>query len=263
MNILDRLAGFVTISVFATLATIASGGSAHAADITFLCASAMQSTVQELLPAFEKASGHHVKADYTNVGEISQRLRRGDEADLAIVSPQQWDSLREDGKIIDGWRVAISKVGVGLSVRKGAARPNIDSVETFKLALLNARSIAVGDPNKGSPAGIYTMKLLDRLGIASEIKPKLQLISPGPGNIIADAVAKGGAEIGIDQLTLILASPEVDLVGPLPADIQNFTIFTAAIPTTASQPTAAQALIAFLTSAQAIAAFKAKGFATN
>jgi len=258
MKPLHKIHNIMKIAAFAGLAVVASESYARAADITFLCASAMQSTMQELLPEFQKASGDHVKVEYANIGTITERVRRGDDADLAIVSPQQWESLQKDGKISAGTPVVIAKAGIGVSVKKGAARPDIGSVDAFKRALLNARSIAVADPNQGSPAGAYIIPLLDRLGISGEIKSKLQLVPAGPGNIVSDAVVRG-AEIGIDQMTLIMASPDVDLVGPLPADIQNFTTFSAAIPTSAKQAAAAKALIEFLTSPQAVSVFKSKG----
>ncbi len=260
MNPLNKILNIMKIAAFASLSVVANESYARAADITFLSASAMQSAMQELLPEFQKASGHNVKVEYANIGTITERVRRGDDADLAIISPQQRESLQKDGKISAGTPVVIAKAGIGVSVKKGAARPDIGSVDAFKRALLNARSIAVGDPNQGSPAGVYMISLLDRLGISGDIKSKLQLVAPGPGNIIAAAVVKGGAEIGIDQMTLIIASPDVDLVGPLPAGIQNFTTFTVAIPTSAKQAAAAEALIKFLTSPRAVSVFKSKGF---
>lgn len=104
------------------------------------------------------------------------------------------------------------------------------------------------------------MQLLDRLGISAEIKPKLQIVPPGPGNIIADAITKGGAEFGIDPTPLILSSPDVDLVGQFPPEAQSFTIYVAAIPTAATQAEAARALVTFLTSARGVSVLKAKGF---
>ncbi len=260
MQPLQKTLNMMIIGAFAGLAVVASESDARAEDVTLLCAGAMRSTMQELVPEFQKASGHDVKVDYANIGTITERVRSGDEADLAIVSPQQWESLQKDGKISAGTRVVIGKVGIGVSVKKGVARPDIGSVDAIKRALMNARSIAVGDPNQGSPAGAYLIRLLDRLGIGGDIKPKLRLVPPGPGNIIADAVVKDGAEFGVDQMTLIIASPDVDLVGPLPADIQNFTTFTAAIPTSTKHAAAAKALIEFLTSPHSISVFKSKGY---
>lgn len=257
---LRHIAAIARICMFACLVLLASAGKADAAEINFLCASAMRSTMQELLPEFQSASGHQVKVDYANIGTITERLRKGEVADLAIVSPQQWEALQRDGVIRPDGRVVISKVGIGVSVRKGASRPDISSLELFKRSLLEAASIAVGDPNQGSPAGVYTAALLDRLGLSGDVGPKLRLIPPGPGNIIADAVAKGGAEIGIDQVPLILASSDVDLVGPFPAQIQNFTVFTAAVPKSAREEAATRDFLGFLASGRAASVFRSKGF---
>ena len=152
----------------------------------------------------------------------------------------------------------IGKVGLGIFVKNGAPRPDIGSVDAFKRALLNARSIAVADPSQGSPEGLYLIPLFDRLGISGDIKSKLQLEPAKPGTTI-QAVIKDDAEIGFTQMSEIAASPVVELVGPLPGDIQNFTIFTAAIPASAKNAAVAKTLIEFLTSAKAITVFKSKG----
>lgn len=130
--------------------------------------------MQELIPEFQKASDHSVIVQYANLGTITERIRKGDEADLIIVSPQQWEGLQKDGKINSAPRVVIAKVGLGVFVKKGTAKPDIGSVEAFKRALLNARSIAVANPNQGSPEGAYLIPLFDRLGISGDIKIKVR-----------------------------------------------------------------------------------------
>ncbi len=256
MKNLPNILNIMKIAVFTSLTFVATGNHARAADITFLCANALQSAVQELIPEFQKASGHNVKVTYATLGINTERVRKGEEADLAIISPQQWESLQKEGKLAPGTRVVIGKVGLGVFVKKGAARPDIGSVDAFKRALLNAPSIAVGDPSH-SPVGGYVIPLLDRLGIGGEVKSKLRLTGGGPAAI--QTVVKGDAEIGFTQMTEIIASPDVVGLGTLPADIQNFTTFTAAIPASAKQAAAAKALIDFLTSPRAISVFKSKG----
>lgn len=248
LNIL-RIATLVSLAV-------ATGSYARAADITFMCADALQSSMEELIPEFRKVSGHNVKVGYANIGTNTERLRKGEEADLAIVSPQQWDSLQREGKIDSAVRVVIGKVGLGVFVKKGAPRPDITSVEVFKRALLSARSIAVRDPSRGSPVGIRTMALFDRLGIGGEIKPKIRLTADRP----FEAVINGNAEIGFSTMTEIVATPDVDMVGPVPTELQNYIVFTAAVPAIAKQPAAAKALIEFLGSPRAVSVFKSKGF---
>ena len=257
MKALSKILNIMKIAVFAALASVATDKYARAADITVLSANALQSALQELIPEFQKATCHNVKVASATLGVNTERVRKGDEADLAIVSPQQWESLQKEGKLGPGARVVIGKAGLGVFVKKGAARPDISSVDAFKRALLNVRSIAVGDPSQGSPVGAYMIPLFERLGISDDIKSKLRLTAGGPATM--QPVAKGDAEIGINQLTEIIASPDVDLVGPLPTGIQNFTIYTAAIPASAKQAAAAKVLIEFLTSPRAVSVFKSKG----
>jgi len=245
------------IGLVASALTIAPQISARAADITFLCAGALETTVEELLPEFQKATRHNVKATFAAIGVITQRLRKGDAADLATVSPQQWDELQNEAKIDPAVRVVIAKVGVGVFVKKGAPKPDISSVDGFRSALVNARSVALADPAGGGPVGAYSVRLFERLGITAELSPKLKLVGGGLPPI--EPVVKGEAEIGLTTISEILQFPGVELVGPLPGAIQNFIVFTATIPANAREPAAAKALIDFLSSAKAISILKSKG----
>lgn len=232
---------------------------AHAANITFLCAEALQSSMQELIPEFERMSGNSVKIVYANIGSNTNRVRKGDEADLAIVSPQQWESLKNEGKIIPEARVVLARIGIGIFVRKGGTRPNIATVEALKRTLLDARSIAVRDPKSGSPVGARTLALFERLGLRDQIMPKIILTEDRP----YAAVINGKAEIGFSSMAEIIASPDTDLVGPVPNEVQNFTTFVVALPTKAKEIGAAKTLIEFLTSARATSVFKSKGLDTG
>ena len=253
-----KIRNVVKIAALAAVAMLATATYASAADITFLCAAALQSPMQELIAGFQRASGHSVQVEYANIGIITERVRKGDEADLATVSPQQWESLQKDGKVSADSRVVISKVGLGVFVKKGGEKPDVSSVDAFERTLLHARGIAVADPEGGSPEGMYLMPLFDRLGISKEIKSKLQITAARHGATV-EAVLKGDADIGFTQMNEIIVSSEVDLVGPLPADIQHFTVFTAAIPASARNSAAAKAMIEFLISPRALAVFKSKG----
>src|SRR6266478_7336661 len=228
MKNFSKVPASVKIAAVASFALIVTGidaFDASAAEVRFLCADALESSMQELIPEFEKTTGHSVKMILANAGTNTERVRKGDVADLAIVLPQQWETLRQEGKIDPAVRIVIGRVGLGAFVKEGAARPDISSVEAFKHALLNSRAIAVRDPSKGSPVGTYVIALFDRLGIGDDIKPKLRLTADRP----YETVAKADAEIGFSTIAEIVASPEVDLVGPLPSEIQNFNIFTTAI----------------------------------
>jgi molybdate transport system substrate-binding protein len=242
----------VAIAAFVAMAAVTS---ASAAELRFLCVDALQPAMPELLPQFQQATGHHVRISYANVGTNTELLRKGEQADLAMVSPQQWESLQKEGKIDPTVRVVVGKVGVGLFVRKGALRPDVGSIGALKQTLLAASSIAVRDPGRGSPVGARIVALFERLGIQDEIKPKLRLTAEPP----FDAVISGRAEIGFSTMAEIAASSVVDLVGAVPVELQNFIVYTAAVPVAAKEPAAAKALIEFLGSHPAISVLKSKG----
>lgn len=249
--------GIMKIAAFISVGVVATGISATAAEIVFLCGNPLQAAVQELIPEFEKTSGHKVRVMFANLGTNTERVRKGEEADLAIVSPAQWESLQKEGRLAPGPRVVVGKIGFGVFVKKGAPRPDISSVDAFKRAILNARSIVIGDPARGSQVGAYVIPLFDRLGIGDDARSKLRLTADGPAAL--QAVAKGEADLGFTQMTEILAVPDVVSVGPIPNEIQNFTTLTAAIPANAKQAAAAKVLIEFLTSPRAVSVFKSKG----
>ena len=167
------------------------------------------------------------------------------------------DQLQAQGKVVAGSRVNIAKVGVGVFVRKGAAKPDISSADAFKSSMLAARSIAYPDPAGGGASGIYVASLLERLGIAAEMKPKTTLSTL---ETLYASVASGDVAIGFNQVSEILAQPTVELAGPLPSEIQNYTQFAPGIVTGSSQTDAARALVTFLSSPAAQTVLKAKGF---
>ena len=246
----------ITMGAAASLA--GSTVTARAVEITFFCAGALQTTAEELLPEFQKSTGHNVKVIYTSIGLITQRVRNGELADLAIVSPQQWEDLKNEGKVDPNVRVVIAKVGAGVFVKNGAAKPDISSVEAFKRALLNAKSIALVDPAAGGPVALYAPGLFERLGISAQVKPKLKLV--GGGGAPVEPVIRGDAEIGLTTISEIIQfQPAIELVGPFPPEIQTFFAYAAAIPANAREPMAAKALLDFFTSPRAISILKRKG----
>jgi molybdate transport system substrate-binding protein len=234
------------------------GSIAVAAEVKLLSAVALKPVMDALVPEFEKTSGHKVTISYGTVGALSDRLQKGEPADVAIVAGAQIDNLQTQGKIVGGSRVNIARVGVGAVVRKGAAKPDISSVEAFKHTMLSAQSILYPDPAGGGPPGIWMSGLLDRLGIGAEMKPKTRLANPGPD--FYDSIAIGEVEIGFNQISENLAALNVDPVGPLPTAIQNYTQFAAGIGSSSTQVDAAKGLIKFLTSPTSTALFKAKGY---
>jgi molybdate transport system substrate-binding protein len=256
MNNRFNLFSSIRVVAFAFLAVVATAGYGRAADITFLSSNALQSAMEEVLPEFEKASGHNIRVTYAAAADNAERVRKGERVDLAVVTPEQWEDLRKEGKLGAASRVVIGRIGIGAFVNKGAARPDMSSEDALKRTLLNARSIAVGDPSD-SPVGKHVVALFDRLGVGNDIKPKLRLTGAGQGTI--QAVARGDAEIGFAQMTEIMGSADVASSGLLPAILQAYVTFTAAIPASGNQA-AAQALVGFLTSSRAVTVLKSRGF---
>jgi len=219
-------------AVLGGLMLVASSVGVKAATVEFLCAGALETSVEQLIPEFRRATGHNVNATYAAISVIAQRLARSDKADLAIVSPRQWEDLQRQGKLDAGFRVTIARVGAGVFVKRGTARPNIATVDAFKHALLNGNAIAISG---GGPVGIYALRLFDQLGIGADVKAKLKLVGGGLAPIAP--VVNGDAEIGLSTISEILAAPDVELVGPLPAEIQTYIVYIAGIPTNANETT--------------------------
>jgi molybdate transport system substrate-binding protein len=173
-----------------------------------------------------------------------------------VLTPKAVDDLAKEGKFVAGSRANLARVAVGVVVKDGTPKPDIGSVAAFKQALLAAKSVAYIDPAAGGSSGIYVAGLLDKLGIAGEVKPKAKLI---PGGAVAEHVAKGEAELGIHQISEILPVKGVTLVGPLPAEIQNYTVYAAGLGAQAKEGDAAKALLKTLTSPAAAEVLKSKG----
>jgi molybdate transport system substrate-binding protein len=247
-----------TIAFGLSLFGIAGSSTAGAAEIKLLCAVALHPGMAALIPDFEKSSGHKVTIAYGTAGAVADRIQKGEVADIVISAVPQIDQLQAQSKVAAGGRVIIAKVGVGVFVRKGAAKPDIGSADAFKRSMLAARSIAYPDPAGGGASGIYVASLLERLGIAGEMKPKTKLFPPS--EVLYASVAGGDVEIGFNQISEILAQPTVDLAGPLPATIQNYTQFAPGIVTGSGQSDAARTLVTFLSSPTAQSILKAKGF---
>jgi len=240
------------------LACCLVSAAAQAADIKVLAGSGVQPVMAELVPKFEASSGHKVTFDWGTVGGMAERVRQGEAADVVIAAGPQIEALEKVGKVVAGSRTDLAKAGVGVFVRKGAVKPDIGSVDAFKRAMLAAKSIGWNDPAAGAPVSIYMLVLFERLGIAAEMKDRTVTFKQRSERF--EAVARGDVEIGFNQVSEILAAPGVDLVGPLPPAIQHYTLFTAAIVASSKEQDASRALLRFVSSPDARAVMKAKGF---
>ncbi len=243
------------------IALIACGNETTAAEIKLLAGSAITPVMIELIPKFEQASGHKVLSDLDGaIGAMTDRLSKGEAADVAIVSGAQIDRLVREGKVLAGSRIDVAKVGVGAFVRKGAAKPDISSVEAFKRTMMAAKSIGYNDPAAGAPVSLYLIELFERLGIAEEMKAKATVFKTRSERL--DAVARGDVEIGFNQISEILAVPTVDLIGPLPAAIQRYTLFASGIVASGKEQDASRAFVSYISSREAHSIWRAKGFET-
>ena len=239
------------VAGFAALAATA----ADAAEIRVLTAGAMKAVVVALAPEFEKQTGHTLSVDNGTAGALAKRIGDGEAFDVAIITPAAIGGLAKAGKIAESGQAVVAKVGIGVAVKEGAAVPDISTVAAFRAALLAAKSVAYIDPKAGGSSGIYFDALLDKLGIGEAVRAKAKLKQ---GGYVAELVADGTAEIAVHQISEIVPVKSVTLVGPLPAEIQNMTVYAAGIGAAAREPAAAQALIAFLTGAAAAPVLKAR-----
>jgi molybdate transport system substrate-binding protein len=210
-------------------------------EIKVLSSIATREAYLELVPQFEKASGHKVATTWAGTTAIMQRMAAGERYDLVIISSSELDELTKEGKIVAGSRVDLAKSGIGVAVRAGAPRPDIRSGDALKQALLAAKTVGY----TSGPSGVYMAGLIERMGIAGEIKPKHRGVPSG--GTIGTIVASGDAEIGFQQVSELVHIPGVDYIGPLPSDVQCVTIFSCGLQAGAAEPDAAKALVAFLT----------------
>lgn len=230
---------------------------AQAADIKVVSGGAFKQVLNALAAQYQKETGDRLDIAYRTVGQHLAAIRAGEEKfDVAILTPEAIDDLAGEGKIVLGTRVNLAKTGVGVVIKAGARLPDISTVEAFKRTLLAAKSVAFIDPKAGGSSGIYVESLLQRLGIADQINAKAVLVY---GGAVADHVVNGEAEIGIHQISEILAVAGATLVGPLPAQIQNYTVYAAGLGAAANNGAAARGLIKFLSGPDALAIVKAKG----
>ena len=228
----------------------------QAAEVKVLSAGAMKEVVLSVVPEFEKTSGHKVTFANDTVGALARRIEGGEAFDVAVMTPAAIEALAAKGKVAAGSRVNLAQVGVGVMVKSGAPAPDISTVDAFKRALLDAKSVAYIDPASGGSSGIYLAGLFDKLGIAEQIKPKAKLKK---GGHVADLIVSGEAELGMHQISEIVLVKGVTLVGPLPKNVQNITVYAAGVGAAASDAEAAKALIKMLAGPQAAGVVSAKG----
>jgi molybdate transport system substrate-binding protein len=223
------------------------------AEIKVLSSIATREAYLELAPQFERASGHKVTTTWAGTVDIMKRMASGEQHDVVMISSKEMDELIQQGKIEASSKVDMARCGIGVAVRAGAAKPDLSSGEALKRTLLAAKTVGY----TSGPSGVYMAGLIERMGIAADVKPKHRGVPSG--GTIGTIVASGEAEIGFQQVSELVHIKGIDYVGPLPADVQKVTVFSAGIQVGAQQAPAAKDLLGFLTAPAAGAVYKKRG----
>jgi len=248
------------LAIAAAAALLAATGSAPAVEIDALVTTAMKAAVDELVPPFERANGHNVRVSYGPSGGVARRFIGGEPADVIMIDGGALDELIRQGKVLPG-RTDVARTGIAIAVRKGAAKPDVSSPEALQRALLAAKSIGHTAPAGGGITAAHVMKVFEKLGIAAEVTPKVKLAAGGPNGRVSVLVSSGEAEIGLQQVSELMSNPDVEVIGMLPAELQQITTYSAGITADAKQPEPAKALIRHLTAPEAMMVYKTKGLA--
>jgi molybdate transport system substrate-binding protein len=248
---------FVGLAALCCADAFVEANRAQAAELKVLSAFGMQPVMEALGPSFEHSTGHQLKVTLATLGQAMSRIEKGESFDVVTLPKSGIDDLVKNGQVAAGSVRIIARSGMGMVVRKGAAKPDISSSAAFRRALLDAGSMTYSNPEHGGPGGAHVAKVLERLGIAVESKPKTVFL-PKAG-AVATLVANGNAELAIGQIQELVAVPGVELVGPLPSDLQLSFVFSGAVMTKAKESAAGESFLDFLRAPAAIDAIKAKG----
>src|SRR5215813_2830527 len=250
--------------ITATALALASIGTpSRAAELRLVSAAAVQSVFKEIAGDFERGYGHRLSISYGTVGAVTQRIRDGEPADFVIGSSLSMPVLVKQGKITAESLTPICTTAIGMVVPSGAPRLVIESVEDFKRALLAARVIVYADPARGGAAGVHVARVIERLGLAEQLKAKVKLAAGGDITEVTLVIASGEGAFGMTQVSEIVEKPSAQFVGLLPDELQNYTVFVGGIPSSATRSEAVTAFIEFLQSPRALAVIKAKGMQAN
>ncbi len=236
------------------LAVVAYVTDLAAAEIKIMTPRSMWTVLKEIGPQFERSSGYKLKVDTDIAATLADRILAGESFDIFVGPPVQIDRLIKSNKIVAGSRTPIAHSGIGVEVRAGAPKPDISTVDAFKRALLNAKSI--GYLKQEGTSGAYLAGLFDRLGISEAIKSKV--VRPET-DIVSELVAKGEIELGMVVITQIMTTPGVELVGPIPQELQSYVRWNGGVSTNSAAPDVARDLIRFLTGPTALPVLKAQG----
>lgn len=230
---------------------------ATAAELKVYSTIGVKGAIEELAPKFEKATGNKLTITWGLISSFTKKAQEGDVPDVLIVSRAGIDSLTKDGKIAAGGPTLGSSI-FAVGVMQGAPKPDISTIDAFKKTLLAARAIGSTDPAAGGASGVYFAKVVDKLGIAGEVKAKSKY--PPPAGFVGNLLVSGEVDLAIQSKPELATTPGVEVIGPFPGELANTTVFAAGVGAAAKDNAAANALLKFLASPEAKEAFKAKGF---
>jgi len=241
---------------FASIGFVAwlAAGAANAAEIKVIASVGVRAVLTDLAPAFERASGHKLSIVYGTAVPLKRQIDSGETFDVVVLVPTMLDDLVKQTRVLAGTSTDVAKVGVGIAVRKGEPKPDISSADTFRKTMLAAKSVTY---TKESQTSAVLMPVMDRLGIVGEMTPKTILETSSSAT--AQNVANGKAELGFILISEILPIKDIELAGPLPAELQRYVVFTAGIGATSKDTAAARAFIDFLKAPAAVPVLKANG----
>jgi molybdate transport system substrate-binding protein len=232
-------------------------------EIKVLSTTAMKTSLDEIAPDFERATGNKLVCSFGPSARIAKMVADGEAHDVAIVTDHGFETLAQPGKLVPDTRTNVARSAMALAVQKGANKPDISSGEKFKEAMLATKSLGMSNPVGGGQSGANLMKIFDKLGITGAMNPKCIFGPGGPAGLIGNFLVRKEVETGIQQLPELMAVPGIDIVGPLPPDIQSMTVFTAGLSTSAKNAEGGRALIQFLTAPKAAAVIRSKGMETG
>ncbi|WP_213955616.1 substrate-binding domain-containing protein [Variovorax sp. dw_954] len=227
-----------------------------AAEVKVLTAGAFKPVVAAMAPVFEQRTGHKLTIDSDTAGALAKRIAGGEAFDVAILTTAGIDDQAKGGKVAPGTSMPVARVGIGVAIKQGSPAQDIGSVAAFQQALLKARAVAMIDPAAGGSSGIYLSQLFGKMGIAPQMQAKAVLV---PGGLTAQKLVSGEADIALQQISELMVVPGVTVLGPIPAEIQNYTVYAGGVGSAARDADAARAFLAMLAGPEARTVMKDKG----
>ncbi len=245
---------------FATLllSLLCASATGHADDIKVFSVNGVKSVMLKIGPEFEKTSGDRVQFTFATIGALQQKLAAGEIPDVLIAISPAIATAEQQGKLMPGSAVEVGRTSIGIAVKEGAPVPDVSTAQKLRQAVLNARSLVYSDPKSGAASGVAFAQLLERLGVAEQVKDKTTLITSSVGEL----VAQGKFELGAQQISELLPVKGI-IVQSLPAELQTVTIYRAAILAQSSKQQSSAKFIRFITSAEAVKVFSDAGFGKN